>query len=62
MERRGGRGFPLQPQSMQAVLTQASKAKTKTAKEKILKDNGMHDIEVSLPELTILPFVNYPMI
>jgi len=50
------------PQSMQAVLTQASKAKTKTAKEKILKDNGMHDIEVSLPELTILPFVNYPMI
>ena len=38
------------PQSMQAVLTRVSKAKTKTAKEKILKDNGMHDIEVSLPE------------
>ncbi|KAF8804429.1 hypothetical protein BYT27DRAFT_7106963 [Phlegmacium glaucopus] len=33
------------PQSMRAVLTQASKAKTKGAKEKILKDNGMHNIE-----------------
>ena len=35
---------------MKAVLTQASKAITKTAKEKILKDNGMHNIEVSLPD------------
>lgn len=35
------------PQSMQAVLVRASKEKSKTAKEKILKDNGMHDIEVS---------------
>ncbi|KAF8149988.1 hypothetical protein B0H34DRAFT_785238 [Crassisporium funariophilum] len=33
------------PESMKAVLTQASKAKTKKAKEKILKDNGMHNIE-----------------
>ncbi|KAF8798517.1 hypothetical protein BYT27DRAFT_7122716 [Phlegmacium glaucopus] len=33
------------PQSMRAVLTRASKAKTKTAKEKVLKDNGMHNIE-----------------
>lgn len=38
------------PQSMRAVLAEASKAKTKFAKEKILKDNGMHDIEVSLPD------------
>ncbi len=38
------------PQSMQAVLAQVSKAKTKAAKEKILKDNGMHNIEVSLLE------------
>ena len=36
------------PQSMQSVLTQALNAKTKTAKEKILKDNGMHNIKVSL--------------
>jgi hypothetical protein len=36
------------PQSMQSVLTRASNTKTKTAKEKILKDNGMHDIKVSL--------------
>ena len=34
------------PQSMRAVLTRASNAKTKSAKEKILKDNGMHNIEV----------------
>jgi len=38
------------PQSMQAVLAQVAKVKTKTAKEKILKDNGMHNIEVSLLE------------
>jgi len=38
------------PDSMQAVLTQASNAKTKREKEKILKDNGMHNIEVSLSE------------
>lgn len=36
------------PESMREVLVQASKAKTKTAKEKILKDNGMHNIEVGL--------------
>ena len=35
------------PQSMQSVLIRVSNAKTKTAKEKILKDNGMHNIEVS---------------
>ena len=34
------------PQSMQAVLSQALKAKTKTAKERILKDHGMHNIQV----------------
>jgi Plavaka transposase len=34
------------PQSMKAVLSRASKAKTKSAKEKILKDHGMHNIEV----------------
>lgn len=34
------------PQSMQVVLSQASKAKTKTAKETILKDHGLHNIEV----------------
>ena len=38
------------PQSMQSVLIRVSNAKTKTAKEKILKDNGMHNIEVSLSE------------
>ena len=38
------------PESMQEVLLQASKAKTKVTKEKILKDNGMHDIEVGFPE------------
>jgi len=42
------------PQSMQAVLAQVSKVKTKTAKEKILKDNGMHNIEVSLLEFKFL--------
>ena len=36
------------PKSMQAVLAQVSCTKTKTAKEKILIDNGMHNIEVSL--------------
>lgn len=35
------------PQTMRAVIIKASKAKTKTAKEKILKDHGMHFIEVS---------------
>jgi hypothetical protein len=45
------------PQSMQAVLARVSNAKTKTAKEKILKDNGMHNIQVSLPSISIhLPF------
>jgi len=39
------------PQSMRAVLTRVSQAKTKTAKEEILKDNGMHNIEVSLPKM-----------
>ena len=34
------------PQSMQAVLSRALKAKTKTAKEIILKDHGMHNIQV----------------
>ena len=38
------------PESMREVLLQASKAKTKVTKEKILKDNGMHDIEVGFPE------------
>jgi hypothetical protein len=38
------------PQSMRSVLMKASKAKTKTAKETILKDSGLHDIEVRLPE------------
>jgi hypothetical protein len=42
------------PQSMQAVLAQVSKAKTKLAKEKILKDNGMHNIEVSIQEREFL--------
>jgi hypothetical protein len=35
---------------MREVLVRASKATTKVAKEKILKDNGMHNIEVGLPE------------
>lgn len=34
------------PESMQEVLKQASDAKTKAGKEKILKDNGLHDVEV----------------
>ncbi|KAI0266604.1 hypothetical protein BGY98DRAFT_1102511 [Russula aff. rugulosa BPL654] len=34
------------PQSMQSVLIKVSETKTKTAKEIILKDNGMHNIEV----------------
>jgi hypothetical protein len=38
------------PQSMRSVLTKASEAKTKAKKEKILKDNGMHNIEVRLPK------------
>jgi len=38
------------PESMREVLLQASKAETKVAKEKFLKDNGMHNIEVGLPE------------
>jgi hypothetical protein len=42
------------PQSMRAVLTRASKAKNKTTKENILKDNGMHDVEVSFSENTLL--------
>jgi hypothetical protein len=52
------------PQSMRAVLTQASKAKTKGAKEKILKDNGMHNIEVSLLEhlFPFPPFNEHPLI
>jgi hypothetical protein len=33
---------------MREVLAQALKAKTKATKEKILKDNGMHNIEVGL--------------
>jgi hypothetical protein len=45
------------PQSMQAVLARVSKAKTKTTKEKILKDNGMHNIQVRLPSISIrFPF------
>jgi len=44
------------PQSMQSVLTRVSNAKTKTAKEKILKDNGMHNIEVSVRNMDL----NYP--
>lgn len=48
------------PQSMQAVLTRASKAKNKTMKEKILKDNGMHDIEVSfLENILLFIFLNH---
>ena len=38
------------PQSMQAVLMRVSQAKTKSAREQILKDNGMHNIEASLQE------------
>ena len=38
------------PQSMQAVLMQVSQAKTKSAKEQILKDNGLHNIEASPQE------------
>jgi len=38
------------PQSMQLVLMKALKAKTKTKKEKILKDSGMHNIEVWFPK------------
>ena len=38
------------PQTMRTVLMQVSQAKTKAAKEKILMDNGMHNIEVSFQE------------
>jgi Plavaka transposase len=41
------------PQSMQAVLAQVLKAKMKIMKEKILKDNGMHNIRVRLPSISI---------
>jgi hypothetical protein len=37
-------------QSMRLVLMKASEAKTKTEKEKILKENGMHNVEVRLPK------------
>jgi hypothetical protein len=35
------------PENMKAVIILASKAKTKGAREKILKDHGLHDVEVS---------------
>lgn len=41
------------PQSMQAVLMRVSKSKTKTAREQILKDNGLHNIQVSLSSIIV---------
>jgi hypothetical protein len=35
------------PENMKAVIILASKAKTKGAREKILKDHGLHNVEVS---------------
>ncbi len=35
------------PENMKAVIVLASKAKTKGAREKILKDHGLHNVEVS---------------
>lgn len=36
------------PESMQEVLGRVSSAQTKASKERILKDNGLHDVEVRL--------------
>ena len=35
------------PENMKAVIVLASKAKTKGAREKILKDHGLHNVKVS---------------
>jgi hypothetical protein len=38
---------PRSTESMRSVLQRASQATSKTAKEKILQDHGLHDIKVS---------------
>jgi hypothetical protein len=45
------------PNNMRAVLKKVANAKTKSNKQRILVENGLHDIHVRVPSILILSIV-----